>query len=169
MPNKTTPITARLEQADLDYLSQLEFSDATTLSEKMRKVLARARRQQAASKDPAAALGLIEDLLVDSRLALDTRALAGQRNSMLSRQMLDWLPPVLAVLLAHDAVGDKRSEGLLMTLVGNMFEDWLVMALAPDSALSAGNGIDPQQQNRILSLAMRLAQTFETTEQEERI
>lgn len=102
-------ITLRLDEDDLGYLAGVEVVGAANLSEKIRALLADARRQREGLTDFGAAYDFARRLLAATeRRIRDTEVQAEIRSELLSR-VLAWLPDLMALLLAGGA-GDQSDQ-----------------------------------------------------------
>ncbi|MDM4770324.1 hypothetical protein [Solimonas sp. SE-A11] len=105
-------ITLRLDEEDLSYLAGLDVAGATNLSEKIRALLADARRQREGLADPAAAYDFAKRLLAQSERRLRDAEVRQDLRSELLHRALEWTPDLLALLLAADAAGPDPSAQL---------------------------------------------------------
>jgi len=100
-------ITLRLDEEDLSYLASLDVTGATNLSEKIRALLADARRQREGLDDASAAYDFAKRLFALSERRLrDAEMRADLRSELLSR-VLAWTPDLVALLLAADTGSGK--------------------------------------------------------------
>lgn len=125
-------ITLRLDEEDLSYLAGLDVAGATNLSEKIRALLADARRQREGLVDPAAAYDFAKRLLAQSERRLRDAEVREDMRSELLHRALEWTPDLVALLLAAAAAGQEPAAQLrrlerqvgerLLTLVDSLLQ-----------------------------------------------
>ncbi|QGX39672.1 hypothetical protein [Permianibacter aggregans] len=98
--SRTVPFSARLSAEDIQFIAELEIEGAQTPSDKLRAILADARRRREAVADFSAYLQLTQENLAPVR----TYLLAAEReqgmHSEIVLRAMDSLPEVLAFLCA---------------------------------------------------------------------
>lgn len=106
-------VTLRLDEDDLTYLAQVELPGASNLSEKIRVLLADARRQRDGLDDAGAAFDFSRRLFSVPERALRQAELDAQMRSELIARVLAWLPETTAFVLADSAgSGQDAASGL---------------------------------------------------------
>lgn len=100
MPDKMTPLSVRMSTDDMAMLSALEVTDAVTPSEKIRRLVRTAYRQQEARGDFAEALRAEEERIAP--LLRRIRALEASHgvHSELLVHLLGWLPDMTAAAMS---------------------------------------------------------------------
>ncbi|MEM7410030.1 MAG: hypothetical protein AAF430_07350 [Myxococcota bacterium] len=97
--SKNIPISVRVPQEDAEFLAQLQMEGASTPSDKVRALLADARRRHQGFQDYAGCLGMAHEMVAPTlNLLRDLE----QRSSIHSEpvaQLADWLPETLAFFL----------------------------------------------------------------------
>lgn len=144
MSQRTIPISVRIGTEDAEFIAGLELEGATTPSDKVRALLADARRRAQGAGDYGESLRQAQDSLAPAR-----RAILGQEHqhglhSALLARTLEWLPETVAFLLANantaeqaTAASMKHLERGVMERVARLMESVLQLALAPDNAAYA--------------------------------
>lgn len=161
MASKTTPVTTRLTQEDQDFLSRLQLGGATTISEKLRELIAEERLRQAARKDFASALTMVDRLLEGATTAVHVAEKSTKQHSQLVRRVLEWLPDTVAVALAESPAPDdnapeaaiRRLEEELSIRVLRLMEAVLQAALNPESSLYEPALLDAARLAPVLKIA----------------
>ncbi len=100
MSAKSTPISVRITDEDAAFLAALELRGATTPSEKLRALLARARAEAEGGRDYEASLARIRDILEPTAQALRQLESSTRQRSELIADTLYWLPDLVAFLVA---------------------------------------------------------------------
>ncbi|MDX1407166.1 MAG: hypothetical protein R3330_03505 [Saprospiraceae bacterium] len=96
MSAKMVQIGARIPQEDAEFISQLKVNGATTPSDKVRAIIAEARRRQQGAQDYQAGLNMMNELLGPVITHVRQLELKQQVHSELVSRTLEWLPEVLA-------------------------------------------------------------------------
>lgn len=111
MPSKTVPISVRIAHEDAEFLSQLKVPGAKTPSDKLRAILADARRRSAQKKDYRGTFQLLQEILGPMVEQIRQAELTHGIHSELVTRTLDWLPDAVAFVVAGVADGDTAPNG----------------------------------------------------------
>lgn len=111
MSAKSTPISVRITDEDAAFLAALELRGATTPSEKLRALLARARAEAEGGRDYEASLARIRDILEPTGQALRQLESSTRQRSELIADTLYWLPDLVAYLVAGPEAGADGRGG----------------------------------------------------------
>lgn len=97
---KTVPLSTRISQEDAEFLSALKIDDANTPSEKLRVIIAEARKRQEGMQDYRSSLLMYQSML--NRLVTVSRELEmeNQIHSELVFRLTEWLPDMMAFTTA---------------------------------------------------------------------
>ena len=108
MPDKMTPLSVRMSADDMAMLSALKIPDAVTPSEKIRRLVRTAHRQQQGRTDYAQALRVEEERIAP--LLHRVRALEASHrvHSELLLHLLGWLPDMTATAISSLAEFEKE-------------------------------------------------------------
>jgi len=106
MPARTVPISARIAHEDAEFLSQLKVPGAKTPSDKLRAILADARRRSAQQKDYRGIFQLLQETLSPIVEQIRQAELTHGIHSELVTRTLDWLPDAVAFTVAGIAGGN---------------------------------------------------------------
>lgn len=108
MPDKMTPLSVRMSADDMAMLSALKIPDAVTPSEKIRRLVRTAHRQQQGRSDYAEALQVEEERIAP--LLHRVRALEASHrvHSELLLHLLRWLPDMTATAISSLAAFEKE-------------------------------------------------------------
>ncbi|MCP4873986.1 MAG: hypothetical protein GY896_00750 [Gammaproteobacteria bacterium] len=112
MSVKMIAIGARVPQEDAEFISQLKIEGATTPSDKVRIIIAEARRRHQGSNNYDACLDQVNSLLAATNSMLRHAELETRSHSELMARTLDWLPDLVAYLLSskQKMVNGDRDE-----------------------------------------------------------
>ena len=99
MSVKSIPVSFRITREDAAFLAQIEIEGATTLSEKIRGLIAKAQRDQESRKTFAESTLVMREFLTPGGAALDEAERSLEIHSELLRFVLDWLPETMATLI----------------------------------------------------------------------
>lgn len=117
MPDKSVPLSARISVEDAEFLASLRIEGATTPSEKIRGLIADAKRRRAASSDYRSALTLLEASLGPSIRALREAEHAEGMHSEFVLGFAEWLPEAVAFFASGvSTLGDKERRKALEAL-----------------------------------------------------
>ena len=108
MSDKTVPLSVRMSADDMAMLSALTIPDAVTPSEKIRRLVRTAYRQQQGRSDYAEALQVEEERIAP--LLHRVRALEASHrvHSELMVHLLSWLPDMTATAMSSLAAFEKE-------------------------------------------------------------
>jgi len=113
MGTKMVTIGARVPHEDAEFISQLKIDGATTPSDKVRAIIAEARRRHQGSHDYNVCFDLANNML--SAFTAKTRQLEMEHNihSEMVTRTLDWLPDMMAyVMSSNQKLADSNAEAL---------------------------------------------------------
>lgn len=96
--SRTVPFSARITAEDIEFIAELDIEGAQTPSDKLRAILADARRRRDASTDFNARLQLAQESLAPVRLTLINAEREQRLHSEIAVRTLDGLPELLAFL-----------------------------------------------------------------------
>ena len=115
MSPKTVPISVRLSDDDAAFLARLTIAGAVTPSEKLRAILAEARRRHEGREDYASCVAVFEDMLAPALQRLREIEYKEHLHSEFVAKLYAWMPPVAALLLigAHNGSADSTDAGTL--------------------------------------------------------
>lgn len=114
MSGKMVPISTRLRQEDVEFISQLNVAGATTPSDKLRVIIADARRRAEGMQNYASGFQLVQELFAPVRTYIRQAELSTGRHSEMMTRLVDWLPDMVAYLMStmNRADNDIDEEGL---------------------------------------------------------
>lgn len=104
MPSKTIPISARVSHEDAEFISRLKINGATTPSDKLRAIIADARRQKSRTKDYRGCFQMIQELLMPVNETIRQVELDNHEHSELITRAVEWLPDVLAYIVSSSTL-----------------------------------------------------------------
>ena len=113
MSSKMVAIGARVPRVDAEFISQLKIEGATTPSDKVRVIIAEARRRHQGSNNYDACLEQVNNLLSATNRLLRHAELESRQHSELMARVLDWLPDTMAYLLSSkQALVDDNADDM---------------------------------------------------------
>lgn len=97
---KTVSLSTRISQEDAEFLSALKLESANTPSEKLRVIIAEARKRQEGMQDYRSSLLMYQNML--NRLVTVSREIEmeNQIHSELVSRLTEWLPDMMAFTTA---------------------------------------------------------------------
>lgn len=115
MPRKSVSVSVRLSQNDARFLERLAIDDAATPSEKLRAVIAEARRRERGTQEYASALRLAQEGMAPTLRIIRENEVANGMHSELVSRLGEWLPECAAFLVACNGAqteldGDQLKE-----------------------------------------------------------
>ena len=102
MPNKTVPISVRMTPEDAEFIAQLNVEDAHTPSDKLRALIADARRRKLGTEDYPASLKLVQELLAPTMRIIRSSENDLHVHSELVSRLGEWVPECVAYLIASN-------------------------------------------------------------------
>ena len=139
MSAKSVPLSARISDADAAFLARLSIAGAATPSEKMRALLADARRRYEGTRDYAGCLALTEEMFAPALRRLRMLEYDAQIHSEVLKKLFMWFPDVAALLITGVPDEDENDQALktLEVRVADrlfaLFEETLHLALTTRS------------------------------------
>lgn len=139
MATKMVQIGVRIPQEDATFISQLKVEGANTPSDKLRAIIAQARKREHGLRDYKECLSTIDDLLMPVRNNVRELELHQEIHSEFVIRTLDWLSEVLAYCLASrvDLESSQSKESLehfeqqLSSRIFRIMESVLQMGVTP--------------------------------------
>ncbi|MDJ0851507.1 MAG: hypothetical protein QNK04_24295 [Myxococcota bacterium] len=107
---KTVPLSVRVSQDDAEFISRLEIAGAATPSDKVRALLADARKRQEGFRDYAGCLAMVQEMLAPTLHHLREAEHREEVHSELVLELAQWVPETLAFLLTSLREGDDREH-----------------------------------------------------------
>ena len=96
---KNIPLSVRVSQADAEFLARVDLEGASTPSDKVRALLAEARRRHDGFHDYASCLGMANEMLAPTLHLLKDLEKRCDIHSEPVAQLAEWLPETLAFFL----------------------------------------------------------------------
>ncbi len=107
---KTVTISARISREDALFLSQYEAEGAVTPSDKLRAIIADAREWHSKSKDYRGSISVFQNMLAPVDADIRELELRHHIHSELLTRILEWLPDMMAVIIASETKLNKSGE-----------------------------------------------------------
>jgi hypothetical protein len=100
-------VSARIPIDDLQWLATLEVQGANTPSDKLRALVTQLRRQHEGALEYSASLQWMRDLVSPFVTAVGAFEHRQARHSELLRLISDWVPQLMAILVAENSLGKE--------------------------------------------------------------
>lgn len=110
MPSKQVTISARISHEDAEFISQLEINDAKTPSDKLRAVIAEARRRSARKMDYASSLQMVQEIILPVTQKIREKEVENSVHSEVLTRLTEWVPDALAFLISFTHQTDTKDE-----------------------------------------------------------
>lgn len=107
MTIKMVTIGARVPQQDAEFISQLKVEGATTPSDKVRAIIAEARRRHQGSHDYSVCFDLANNMLATFTTRTRQMEMEHSVHSEMVTRTLEWLPDMMAYIMSSS---DKLTE-----------------------------------------------------------
>jgi hypothetical protein len=168
MGEKSVPLSVRITSDDAEFLSRLSIDGATTPSDKLRALLARARRHDEALRDLGAAHDVARTLLERVQKMVREHEQASGETSEVVRLVIDWTAQTLAYLMASPSSNssDESSarthelERTLLRRVSTLVEQFIKMGLTVSRSSYDGRAL-VQHLSEVLELASVVARVVD--------
>ena len=169
MANKMVQIGVRIPQDDATFISQLKVEGANTPSDKLRAIIAQARKREHGLRDYKECLSTIDEFLMPVRNHVREIELHQEIHSEFVFRTLDWLSEVLAFCLVSrtdlEATQSKESlehfEQQLSSRIFRIMESVLQMGVTPRGPCYQPDLISANLQ-QVLDIANVINQTRST-------
>lgn len=161
MVTKTHPTTIRLSEAEQTFLASLDVPGASSISDKIRALLADKQRQVEAPSDYQAAIDASQHIFHPIKNALLVAEKQHMNESQLLHRLVDWLIPVYAELKCSAAILapeeasleelhllEKNTSAYILRLLDSILQSYI----ARESALYQSASIDSEQLHNINKL-----------------
>lgn len=165
---RSVPFSARISEEDAEFLALLQIDGAKTPSDKLRALLAEARRRYADKSEYVEHVQASAEWLAPARRQWLAAEHALQMHSPSVQRVMDWLPETLA-FVQHAAgqeapqVQDLRAlEKGVMERVARLCESMLQLAFTPE-----GMGYQPREVRQQLAAVLQLAHLLQQDISEE--
>jgi len=99
-------ISARISQEDAEFISQLKIEGAKTPSDKLRAIIADARRHHRGSQDYLSCFHMMREMFAPIVEKVRQLEHEHDRHSELVNHSLGWLPDTVAFMVAFGQAGD---------------------------------------------------------------
>ena len=96
---KSVPLSVRVSPDDADFIENIEIEGAATPSEKVRALLADARKRQQGFSDYPSCLSMVQEMLSPTLQRLRSAEHRERVHSELVLELTQWMPEALAFLL----------------------------------------------------------------------
>lgn len=170
MPQKSVPLSARIAQEDAEFIAKLSIEGATTPSDKLRAIIADARRRSEGTQDYGAALLLAQDSLAPALRRLREAEHQHRMHSELLSRTFAWLPEMVAFMMSVSTDGDnlekrlKEAEKGVADRLFTLMQSVLQMGVTARCACYDANAITSRL-DAVLDLADVIMKTRQTKQE----
>ena len=150
-------VSARIPGEDLEWLATFEIQGATTPSDKIRALVTQIRRQHQGSMDFGTSLQWMRDLIAPFATAVGAFEHRHSRHSEVLRLVNDWVPQVMAMLVAEGTLARDPQRKLVDIedkLVARLFQ--LLTTLLRMGVTPSADCYDPKVLERHLPQLIEL-------------
>jgi hypothetical protein len=158
MAPKAHPTTMRLTEDDQTFLASLQVAGATTISDKVRALIADRRLIDEAGRDYESALALANNLLAPVQSSIKVAEKEQRVHSQLVHRVMEWAPELLATLLADGPSGSssranlKALEQSLAEQLTRLVDIVLQVSMVRDTALYSADALSPEHLTSVRQL-----------------
>ncbi len=110
MTSKMVSLAVRVSHEDAEFISQLKIEGAKTPSDKMRAIIAEARRRELGIHDFKTSLELTHNILDPVYSRIREAELDNEMHSELLTRTIEWLPEILAYIISRQDDLDSKNE-----------------------------------------------------------
>lgn len=156
-------VSARIPAEDLEWLATLEIQGAATPSDKLRALLSQVRRQHEGSLEYSASLQWMRDLVAPFLTAIGELEHRQGRHSEVLRLIGDWVPQLMAVLVAESRLGrepQRKAQEIEEKLLARCLQ--LTMGILRLGITPGADCYDPELLERALPPLIELVQVIAT-------
>ena len=106
---KSVPISVRVSPDDARFIESMDIAGAATPSDKVRSLLADARKRHEGFSDYSSCLGMVQEMLAPTHQRLRAAEHRERVHSELVLELTQWMPEALAFLLTGlpDEAGER--------------------------------------------------------------
>jgi hypothetical protein len=108
--SKSVPLSVRVSPDDARFISQIDIAGAATPSDKVRALLADARKRREGFSDYPSCLGMVQEMLAPTLQRLRAAEHREKVHSELVLELTQWMPEALAFLLTDLPEEGDRNE-----------------------------------------------------------
>jgi hypothetical protein len=157
-------VSARIPIDDLQWLATLEVQGANTPSDKLRALVTQLRRQHEGALEYSASLQWMRDLVSPFVTAVGAFEHAQGKHSELVRLISDWVPQLMAILVAQSSLGKeplRKAQEIEEKLAVRSFQ--LIMAVLRLGITPSADCYDPQVLQRHLPQIIELSGVIDSS------
>jgi hypothetical protein len=151
-------LSVRIPSEDLEWLSALEVSGASTPSDKLRALIAQMRKQHQGTMDHMTCVAWLRDLLGPFVVALREVENRHRMHSDAINAVIEWLPQIMATMLSERRFGKDAAahvtdvEAALAQRCFQLFSTLMRLGITPAAECYDPHAIE-KHLPRILELA----------------
>jgi len=107
---KSVPLSVRVTPDDAEFIENIEIAGAESPSDKVRALLADARKRHEGFSDYSSCLGMVQEMLAPTLQRLRAAEHREKVHSELALELIQWMPEAFAYLLTDLPEDGDRDE-----------------------------------------------------------
>lgn len=147
--SSTHPVSARVPQEDFDFITKLDVAGAKTPSDKVRHIIAEARKRYEGVQDYHGCLLMIQELIRPAMERINQGELDLHTRSEVVHRILAWMPETIAYAVSisikladgSDEAKLKELEAGLADRIFTLMQSILQMGVTPKCSCYNGSTI----------------------------
>jgi len=109
--SRLLPLTARISQDDLEFLSKIDVEGARSTGDKVRHIIGEARQRREGQADYNSAFRMLKDMLEPTSNHIRLSENLTGRHSEVIDKLLGWLPDIMAYIISSEVKPDDKDGG----------------------------------------------------------
>jgi len=164
---RSVPLSVRVHPDDATFIADLDIAGAHTPSDKVRAIIAEARRRAEGSGSYAETLSLVQDTISPALQLLRAAENRQQIHSDLIFTVAEWIPDTLALLMSSFPLAGDEDENVQLEQAERSLADRVFRLL--ETVLRMGvtercRGYDPDVVSRRMGPALELAEVIRSSQ-----
>lgn len=106
--SRLLPLTARISQDDLEFLSKINVEGARSTGDKVRHIIGEARQRREGQADYNSAFRMLKDMLDPTSNNIRLSENMTGRHSELLDKLLGWLPDIMAYIISSEVKPEDK-------------------------------------------------------------
>ncbi len=107
---KSVPLSVRVSPDDAEFIARMDIAGAATPSDKVRGLLAEARKRREGFSDYSSCVGMVQEMLAPTLQRLREAEHMERVHSELVLELTQWMPEALAFVLTGLSGSQDRSD-----------------------------------------------------------
>lgn len=159
------PLSVRVSPDDAEFIAEIDIAGADTPSDKVRALLADARKRREGFSDYPSCLGMVQEMLAPTLQRLRSAEHSERVHSELVLELIQWMPEALAYLLTvlrDDGLERKDLEAFEEGVAERLFR--LIENVLRMNVTRQCRGYDPTVVARRMGPVVELVGVIQTKE-----